>query len=206
APAIRPVSCAFRMPMMLERAALASMRGTRHDRLPDGSGVRIDPRAPAYSWGRVLDGGTPARVLRLAPEAAEMIGHGYLEVSGPKSAVVARRLLDSGVANPRPRLLPSTDEVTIVVPLRNNPDGLARMLAVLRGHHVIVVDDGSDQPVRVPRDRGPRCRVTVLRHDRPQGPAAARNAGLRAATTAFVALLDPGVVPPSRRLAVVPRP
>ncbi len=132
-----------------------------------------------------------------------MIGDGYLEVSGPKSAVVARRLLDSGVANPRPRLLPSTDEVTIVVPLRNNAEGLARMLAVLRGHHVIVVDDGSDQPVQVPRERGPRCRVTVLRHDRAKGPAAARNAGLRAATTEFVAFLDSDVVPRSGWLEVV---
>ncbi|WP_067853409.1 mycofactocin biosynthesis glycosyltransferase MftF [Nocardia shimofusensis] len=175
----------------------------RHDRLPDGFGVRIDPRVRAYSGGRVLVGGTPARVLRLAPEAAEMIGDGYLEVSGPKSAVVARRLLDSGVANPRPRLLPSTEDVTIVVPLRNNAEGLARMLAVLRGHHVIVVDDGSDQPVQVPSERGPRCRVTVLRHDRAKGPAAARNAGLRAATTEFVAFLDSDVVPRSGWLEVV---
>ncbi|MBF6355628.1 mycofactocin biosynthesis glycosyltransferase MftF [Nocardia higoensis] len=175
----------------------------RHDRLPDGFGVRIDSRVRAYSGGRVLVGGTPARVLRLAPEAAEMIGDGYLEVSGPKSAVVARRLLDSGVANPRPRLLPSTEDVTIVVPLRNNAEGLARMLAVLRGHHVIVVDDGSDQPVEVPRERGPRCRVTVLRHDRAKGPAAARNAGLRAATTEFVAFLDSDVVPRSGWLEVV---
>ncbi|NUP28143.1 MAG: mycofactocin system glycosyltransferase, partial [Nocardia sp.] len=69
----------------------------RNDRLPDGFGVRIDPRVRAYSGGRILIGGSPARLLRLAPEAAEMIGDGYLEVNGPQSAVVARRLLDSGV-------------------------------------------------------------------------------------------------------------
>ncbi len=132
-----------------------------------------------------------------------MIGDGYLEVDGPKSAVVARRLLDSGVANPRPRLLPSPQEVTIVVPLCNNAEGLARLLAVLRGHHVIVVDDGSDVPVRIPRSRGTRCRVTVVRNDRRGGPAAARNAGLRAATTDFVAFLDSDVVPRSGWLEVM---
>ncbi|WP_167478107.1 mycofactocin biosynthesis glycosyltransferase MftF [Nocardia arthritidis] len=175
----------------------------RNDRLPDGFGVRIDPRVRAYSGGRILIGGSPARLLRLAPEAAEMIGDGYLEVTGPKSAVVARRLLDSGVANPRPRLLPSPEDVTVIVPLYNNADGLARLLAALRGHNVIVVDDGSDQPVRIPRNRGTRCRVTVLRHDRRQGPAAARNAGLRAATTEFVAFLDSDVVPRSGWLEVM---
>ncbi|MFC9896579.1 mycofactocin biosynthesis glycosyltransferase MftF [Nocardia sp. NPDC127579] len=175
----------------------------RQDRLPDGFGVRIDPRVRAYSGGRILIGGSPARLLRLAPEAAEMIGDGYLEVTDPKSAVVARRLLDSGVGNPRPRLLPSLEDVTVIVPLYNNAAGLERLLAALRGHNVIVVDDGSDQPVQIPRNRGTRCRVTVLRHDRRQGPAAARNAGLRAATTDFVAFLDSDVVPRSGWLEVM---
>ena len=70
-------------------------------------------------------------MLRLAPEAAELIGDGYLEVTDTKSAIVARRLLDSGVANPRPRLLPSLDDITVVIPLYNNADGLMRLLATL---------------------------------------------------------------------------
>lgn len=141
-------------------------------------------------------------MLRLAPEAAELIGDGYLEVTDTKSAIVARRLLDSGVANPRPRLLPSPDDVTVVVPLYNNADGLVRLLGSLRGHNVIVVDDGSDEPVRIPPRSG-RGQVTVLRHERPLGPAAARNAGLRAASTGFVAFLDSDVVPRSGWLEVM---
>ncbi|MBV7706580.1 mycofactocin system glycosyltransferase [Nocardia sp. 852002-20019_SCH5090214] len=174
----------------------------RHDRLPNGFGVRIDPRVRTYSGGRLLVGGSPTRLLKLAPEAAALIGDGYLEVTDPQSAVVARRLLDSGVANPRPRLLPSPEEVTVVVPHCNDAAGLQRLLSALRGHSVVVVDDGSDRPVRIPRTGG-RCRVTVLRHDARQGVVAARNAGLRAATTEFVAFLDSDVVPRAGWLEVM---
>lgn len=142
-------------------------------------------------------------MLELTPDAAAMIGDGFLEVTGPESAGVARRLLDSGVANPRPRLLPSMSDVTVIIPLRNDVDGLARILSVLRGHHVVVVDDGSDRPIRIPEKRGGRCRVTVLRHEVPRGLSAARNAGLQAATTEFVAFLDPDVVPRSGWLEVM---
>lgn len=174
----------------------------RHDRLPDGFGVRIDPKVRAYSGGRFLVGDSPTRLLRLAPEAAALIGDGYLEVTDRQSAVVARRLLDAGVGNPRPRLLPRPEDVTVVVPLHNDVEGLGRLLRTLRGHSVVVVDDGSDRPVRIPPTGG-RCRVTVLRHDRRHGPAAARNAGLRAATTEFVALLDSNVVPRAGWLEVM---
>ncbi|KAA0018387.1 mycofactocin biosynthesis glycosyltransferase MftF [Antrihabitans cavernicola] len=175
----------------------------RQGRLPDGFGVRIDPSVRAYSGGRVLIGGSPTRMLKLAPSAAAMIGDGFLEVTDPHTAVVARRLLDSGVANPRPMLLPSTDDVTVIVPLRNNAGGLQRLLAALRGHHVIVVDDGSDIPVEVPAGYGGQCNVTVLRHDASRGPAAARNSGLRSATTEFVAFLDSDVVPRNGWLEVM---
>lgn len=142
-------------------------------------------------------------MLKLAPAAAAMIGDGFLEVTDPHTAVVARRLLDSGVANPRPMLLPSTDDVTVIVPLRDNAGGLRRLLAALRGHHVIVVDDGSDVPVAIPAGYGSQCNVTVLRHEVSRGPAAARNSGLRAATTEFVAFLDSDVVPRNGWLEVM---
>ena len=174
----------------------------RQGRLPDGFGVRIDPSVKTYRDGRVLIGGSPTRMVMLAPSAAAMIGDGFLEVTDPNTAVVARRLLDSGVANPRPMLLPSTDDVTVIVPLRNNVDGLERLLAALRGHRVIVVDDGSDVAVSAP-PAGGRCSVSVLRHEVARGPAAARNTGMRAATTEFVACLDSDVVPRSGWLEVM---
>lgn len=164
---------------------------TRTARLPDGFGVRIDPRVRSFAGGRVLVGGSPTRMLKLAPAAAAMIDDGFLEVVDARTAAVARRLLDSGVANPRPTKLPSTSDVTIVVPVRNNPTGLARLLGVLRGHEVVVVDDGSDRPVAVPAND----RVRVLRHETARGPSAARNTGFREATTEFVVFLDSDVVP-----------
>lgn len=178
-------------------------RGMRQSRLPDGFGVRIDPRVRSYSGGRFLIGGSPARMVELAPDAAALIGDGFFEVCDTRTAQVARRLLDSGIANPRPRLLPAMNDVTIVVPVRNNESGLARLIRALRGHQVIVVDDGSDHPVRLPEQLPGGCRVAVIRHEASQGPAAARNAGLRAATTEFVALLDPDVVPRSGWLEVM---
>jgi len=130
-------------------------------------------------------------MLKLAPVAATMIDDDYLEVVDSQTAVVARRLLDSGIGHPRPAALPSMSEVTVVVPVKDNEAGLRRLLGVLQGHRVIVVDDGSASPVEAPE----AGHVTVIRHEVPRGPAAARNAGMRVADTEFVAFLDSDVVP-----------
>lgn len=160
-------------------------------RLPDGFGVRIDPRVRSFAGGRVLVGGSPTRMLRLAPEAAAMIDDDHLTVVDARTAAVARSLLDSGIGNPRPMQLPSTSEVTVVVPVKDNPDGLRRLLEALPNRDVIVVDDGSAVPVTVDDPE----RVKVLRHENPKGPAAARNSGMNSARTEFVAFLDSDVVP-----------
>lgn len=157
--------------------------------------MRLDPTVRTYSDGRVLIGGSPKRMLRLAPTAAAMIGDGYLRVVDQQSAAVARHLLDSGVANPRPMSSPPSHDVTVVVPVRDNIVGLNRLLPALHGLTVIVVDDGSAEPVSVPPVRVGRGEVRVLRHPISRGPAAARNTGIAAATTDFVAFLDSDVVP-----------
>ncbi|MBY6682656.1 mycofactocin biosynthesis glycosyltransferase MftF [Rhodococcus sp. BP-316] len=177
----------------------------RDGRLPDGFGVRIDPRVRTLSNGRVLLGGSPTRMVMLAPAAAAMIGDGFLRVSDPDSATVARRLLDSGVANPRPMSTPSAADVTVVIPVRDNHEGLLRLMRALRGLRVIVVDDGSRFPVRHAEIAVDElcASVAVVRHDAPRGPSAARNAGLAAATTDFVAFLDSDVVPRKGWLEVV---
>ena len=65
----------------------------------------------------------------------------------------------------------------------------------LRGMRVVVVDDGSAVPVQREDFADAPCDVEVLRHPVSRGPAAARNTGLAACDTDFVAFLDSDVVP-----------
>lgn len=158
-------------------------------RLPDGFAVELDPRTRRLDDGTVLLGGSPPRLLRLAPAARALLTSGRLDVTDARTAGLARTLLDAGVAHPRPVTGPRADEVTVVVPVRDNPTGLTRLLAALPDAPVVVVDDGSRPPVPE------RAGVTVLRHPRSRGPAAARNTGLAAARTPYVAFLDSDVLP-----------
>lgn len=145
--------------------------------------------------GSALLGGSPTRLLRLAPAAQTMLSSGRLEVHDAQSAQLARTLLDATVAHPRPASGPSHRDVTVVIPVRDNAIGLGRLVQSLRGMRVVVVDDGSSTPVEAGDFAGPHCDIRVLRHTASRGPAAARNTGLAACDTDFVAFLDSDVVP-----------
>jgi len=165
-------------------------------RLPDGFAVQVDRKVRVLGRGSALLGGSPTRLLRLAPAAQGMLSDGRLEVRDPVSAQLARTLLDATVAHPRPASGPSYRDVTVVIPVRDNIIGLKRLVASLRGLRVIVVDDGSQLPVnRGQLSAAHGCEVEVLRHPDSRGPAAARNTGLLACKTDFVAFLDSDVVP-----------
>jgi mycofactocin system glycosyltransferase len=164
-------------------------------RLPDGFAVQVDRRVRVLGHGSTLLGGSPTRVLRLAPAAQGMLNGGRLKVHDAVSAELARTLLDATVAHPRPAGGPSHRDVTVVIPVRDNACGLRRLVAALRGLRVIVVDDGSSYPVHRDELAGANCDIEVLRHSRSKGPSAARNTGLSSCTTDFVAFLDSDVVP-----------
>lgn len=164
-------------------------------RLPDGFAVQVDRRVRVLGEGAALLGGSPTRLLRLAPAAQTMLNGGRLEVHDALSAHLARTLLDATVAHPRPLSGPSHRDVTVVVPVRDNPSGLLRLVSALRGLRVVVVDDGSVTPVAEADFSGMHCDVRVIRHPRSKGPAAARNTGLAACGADFVAFLDSDVVP-----------
>ena len=112
---------------------------------------------------------------------------------------LARRLLDAGLAHPDPPHAPrdAIHEVTVVVPVYADPDRLRACLAPLAGGpSVIVVDDGSPDPAPIAA-AAERAGARYVRHRENQGPAAARNTGLRAARTPLVAFLDADCIPPA---------
>lgn len=164
-------------------------------RLPDGFAVQVDRRVRVLGQGSALLGGSPTRILRLAPAAQDMLADGRLKVSDAVSAELARTLLDATVAHPRPAGGPSHRDVTVVIPVRDNACGLRRLVTALRGLRIVVVDDGSSTPVGSEDFAGAHPEVEILRHGQSRGPAAARNTGLSACKTDYVAFLDSDVVP-----------
>jgi mycofactocin system glycosyltransferase len=141
----------------------------------------------------VLFGGSPLRVLRLTASGARAVADWWAGAPvgpDPGKRRLARRLLDAGLAHPEPPASADLSAVTAVVPVRDRPEELRRCLAALASRcAVIVVDDGSedaDATAQIARGAG----ASLLRLDTSQGPAAARNAGLREVATPFVAFVD----------------
>lgn len=164
-------------------------------RLPDGFAVQVDRRVKTLGSGSALLGGSPTRLLRLAPAAQGMLDDGRLQVRDAASADLARALLDATVAHPRPAGGPSFRDVTVVIPVRDNAAGVQRLVMALRGLRVIVVDDGSAEPLTHSLFAGAQCELEILRHPSSRGPSAARNTGLAWSHTEFVAFLDADVLP-----------
>jgi mycofactocin glycosyltransferase len=169
------------------------------DALPDRMRIVLDRHAIVVDDGTVLFGGAPPRMLRLSRAAAARLRDGALEVSDPMSAKLARTLLDAGIAHPVAEpaaAVPPASDVTVVVPVKDRVEGLARLLAALPADlgATIVVDDGSEDAAGI-RAVAERAGAVLLRHPEARGPAAARNAGLAAARTPLVAFLDSDVVP-----------
>jgi mycofactocin system glycosyltransferase len=163
--------------------------------LPVGFRVAIDSHVRAR--GKTLIGGSPPRVLRLTEAGGQALSE--LERSPPVSTAtraLARRLLDVGMAHPRPSARASVESITVVVPVKDRPTQLERCLGALDPQaRVIVVDDGS-------YDRGACASVAarygarVVRKTESGGPAAARNAALAQIDTEFVAFIDSDCVAP----------
>lgn len=109
-------------------------------------------------------------------------------------------LIASGMAHPcRPDAI-SDRAVDVVIPVFDDPNGLAVTLeSIVVGRpsspatlRVTVVDDGSRIPVHVPERIG-TFPVSVIHHRTNRGPAAARNTGLLAGRAPLVLFVDAGV-------------
>jgi mycofactocin system glycosyltransferase len=164
--------------------------------------VRADAGTRLIAGGQALVGGSPVRVLRLTPRGTREIVAwfgGAAVRDDPAVRRLARRLLDAGIAHPVAGQFldgPSTEDVTVVIPVRDRHGELARCLAGLgaAGPRVIVVDDCSADPEAI-ETIAVAAGARVLRRPVNGGPGAARNTGLAAADTPLVAFLDSDCVP-----------
>lgn len=167
---------------------------------PSGVGFRLATSTRVRDNGRLLLAGD--RVLHLTPAAADLTRRTDLVAGdGAAAARLTRVLLHCGAADPWWPTAPPRDDavldVTVVIPVRDRPAALKRLLAALPEHMpVVVVDDGS-RDFDATRHVCATHRVHLLRHLVSQGPAAARNTGLRAVLTPFVAFCDSDIEPVS---------
>lgn len=107
--------------------------------------------------------------------------------------------------------------LSVIIPTRDRAALLTDVVARLRGQaaelaeplEIVIVDDGSTEPVAESRFRGPSggepAAIRLLRQP-PRGPAAARNLGIREARGSLVLFLGDDVLPSpgllSRHLAL----
>jgi mycofactocin system glycosyltransferase len=167
---------------------------------PADFAVALHPAVRVLDRGRVVVGGSPLRVLRLTEDGARAIGDWRAPSAvgeDPARRALARRLLDAGVLSPHPAPVAPTSTLTVVVPVRDRPAQLARCLDSVRAScprsPVVVVDDGSRDPAAV-HALCAQHGVALIHRDECGGPAAARNSGLAAGSTPYVAFVDSDVV------------
>ena len=193
--------------------------------LPAGTVIRLDPGTQRLT-SDVLFGGSPPRILRLSPAGQRALAELEAgPVASAAAATLARRLTDANLAHPvlpsspapptpaasdvsSATVSPATSgavvtgaggpplDVTVLIPVRDRIPELRRCLAAAGTRYpVLVVDDGSADPDAVgavARAAGAR----LIRRPASGGPAAARNTGLAALASEFVAVLDSDCEPP----------
>lgn len=161
---------------------------------PVGIRLLADTALQRRDRGRLIIGGAPLRIIRLSDAGAEVLSawlDGEPLTGDFQNRTLARRLLDAGIVHP---IVAAVDEpdVTVVVPAYNDADGLDVCLASLGALPVVVVDDASPNSAEIAAVCE-RHGARLTRHDTNQGPAAARNTGLRQVETALVAFVDADV-------------
>ena len=165
--------------------------------LPLGFSLVLDRHTVVLNGGKILLGGAPTtRLLRLTPRAQTLLSGRTLQVRDAAGAVLADRLLELGLAHPVARglPLPSDHDVTYVIPVRDRPRQLDRLLSsIAPDSDVIVVDDASLEPEAITAVAARHgARVILLPGN--LGPAGARNAGLAKVRTPLVVFVDSDIV------------
>jgi mycofactocin glycosyltransferase len=161
--------------------------------LPGGFGLSKDPTTTSLDHGRVLMGGSPLRLFRITSRAKDLVQR--WEAGAPvghrrNEQLLARRLVASGAFLPRPGTPRfSVGDVTVVIPVRDRPEQLERLLSALAGVPCVVVDDASSDAART-RQIVEKSGATLVALKTNSGPSGARNAGLAQVGTDLVAFVD----------------
>lgn len=87
------------------------------------------------------------------------------------------------------------NHITVVIPARNRHEAFDRAVCAVRSQAsvkvvLVIVDDGSVQPIRKPGAGGSIIDVKLLRNEKSQNAAVARNQGAALCDTDFIAFLD----------------
>ena len=109
--------------------------------LPGSFLLRQDASTQEFDGGTVVLGGSPLRLFRISERARRLVGRwkaGAPVGTGRPAQLLARRLVSSGAFIPRPGdgTLGSGD-VTVVVPVRDRPDQLDRVLGAWDGDRIV---------------------------------------------------------------------
>jgi len=160
-------------------------------------GWRLAPGVVRLRDGRFA-GGAPFRVVRLSErgvrELDSVLGTAAVPAAGTSAAALITRLSGYGLVLAPARTPMATADVTVVIPALSTADAVRQVLdRIPKDVAVVVVDDGSTPALEPELPNRPG--LSVVRHDTPRGPAAARNAGVRQAHTRWVVFLDADVLP-----------
>lgn len=165
--------------------------------------LRIDSHTRLLDDGATIAGGSPYAHWSLNPrehvDLNRWLAGATVDLDDASEADLAHRLLTRGMVQPESGRSISVEEVTVVIPAHNCADRVATTLGLLPNVRIIVVDDGSARPLTLADIREPdpsathEGRIEVLRCERNKGPGAARNIGLGAVTTRYVAFIDAGI-------------
>jgi mycofactocin system glycosyltransferase len=183
---------------MPDQPALRPAPDRRTTALPASFTLHQTPSTVRLDGGAVVLGGSPVRLFRISARAQRLLdgwkaGHTVGDQKGAR--LLARRLVSSGAYQPRPTTSAlDKDDVTVVIPVRDRPAQLDRLLDTLGDVACVVVDDASTDPgatKEIAERHG--ARFVALANN--IGPAGARNAGLAAVHTPLVAFVDSDCVP-----------
>jgi mycofactocin glycosyltransferase len=183
---------------MPDQPALRPAPDRRTTALPASFTLHQAPSTVRLDGGAVVLGGSPVRLFRISARAQRLLdrwraGHTVGDQQGAR--LLARQLVSSGAYQPRPTASSlDKDDVTVVIPVRDRPEQLDRLLDALGDLACVVVDDASTD-AGATKEIAERHGARFVALPSNIGPAGARNAGLAAVQTPLVAFVDSDCVP-----------